>query len=46
MKPVVSSLVALAIAIAPLSAIAATKGPHHQKPTVSKVAHKHHAKKA
>jgi hypothetical protein len=44
MKPVVSSLIALAIAIAPLSAVAATKG-HHQKPVVAKVT-KHHAKKS
>ncbi len=45
MKPVVSSLVALAIAIAPLSAMAATKGHHPPKPVVSKVVHKHRAKK-
>jgi len=41
MKPVVSSLVALAIAIAPISEFAATKG---HKPVVAKI-EKHHSKK-
>ena len=44
MKPVVSSIVALAIAIAPFAAMASEK-PHHSKPVSAKVS-KHSTKKS